>query len=115
MDWHVRQHNPADTQTEWQTETVETIRSVVADGLFRLGGEVVRGEHLGGVATEGEEFVAWHQTLDRCLQKISHNYVKHYDDPQRWMYAAYLELTEQGEQQARALESKDVESYRRLE
>lgn len=115
VDWHVKQHNPTATATEVQNETLEVIRSVVSDGLFRLGKETVLGEHLGGVATEGERFVAWNQSLDHALHKISHVYVKHYDDPEKWMYTAFLQLTDKGEQLARSLERNDIESYRGLE
>jgi hypothetical protein len=115
IDWHVRQQNPSATPSEVQNETLEVIRSLVSDGLFRLGGEVVLGEHPGGVATEGERFVGWNQSLDHSLRKISHAYVKHYDDPQKWMYSAFMELTDKGEQLARSLEQKDIDSYRRFE
>lgn len=115
VDWHVRQHNPSATTAEVQTETLRVIRSLVTEGLFRIGGEFVLGEHLGGVATEGEQFVAWDQSLDRSLHKISHNYIKHYEDPQRWMYSVYLQLTDQGERLATSLERKDLDSYRGLE
>jgi hypothetical protein len=115
IDWHVRQQNPSATPSEVQNETLEVIRSLLSDGLFRLGGEVVLGEHPGGVATEGERFVGWNQSLDHSLRKISHTYVKHYDDPQKWMYSAFMELTDKGEQLARSLEQKDIDSYRRFE
>ena len=98
-----------------QDETLEVIRSLVSEGLFRLGGEAVIGEHPGGVASEGERFVEWHRSLDHSLRKISHTYVKHYDDPERWMYAASMELTDKGEQLARSLEQKEIDSYRRFE
>lgn len=78
-------------------------------------GEAVIGEHPGGVASEGERFVEWHRSLDHSLRKISHTYVKHYDDPERWMYAASMELTDKGEPLARSLEQKDIDSYRRFE
>ena len=115
IDWQVRQQNPSASPSEVQNETLEVIRSLVSDGLFRLGGEVVLGEHPGGVATEGERFVGWNQSLDRSLRKISHIYVRHYDDPEKWMYSAFMELTDKGEQLARSLEQKDVDSYRRFE
>jgi hypothetical protein len=115
IDWHVRQQNPSATPSEVQNETLEVIRSLVSDGLFRLGGEVVLGEHPGGVATEGERFVGWNQSLDHSLRKISHAYVRHYDDPEKWMYSAFMELTDKGEQLARSLEQKDIDSYRRFE
>lgn len=115
VDWHVKQHNPSATPAEVQSETLQVIRSLVGDGLFRLGGEAVLGEHLGGVATEGERFVPWNQSLEDSLHKISHVYIRHYDDPEKWMYAAFLQLTDKGEQLARSMEHKDVESYRGLE
>jgi hypothetical protein len=115
IDWHVRQQNPSATPAEVQNETLEVIRSLVSDGLFRLGGEVVLGEHPGGVATEGERFVGWNESLDHSLHKISHVYVRHYDNPEKWMYSAFIELTDKGEQLARSLEQKNVDSYRRFE
>jgi hypothetical protein len=113
VDWHVRQQNPSATPSEVQIETLAVIRSLVSEGLFRLGGEVVLGDHPGGVATEGERFVEWNRSLDRSLHKISLVYLRHYDDPERWMYSAFLELTDKGEQLARSLEQKDIDGYRR--
>ncbi|ASL11886.1 hypothetical protein LFT51_26805 [Mycobacterium intracellulare subsp. chimaera] len=115
VDWHVRQHNPSVGTAEVQDETLEVIRSLVNDGLVRLGAQVMLGEHLGGVATEGERFVAWDQPLERSMHKISHDYVKHYDDPERWMYAVWMQLTDKGEQFARTVEQADAESYRKFE
>jgi hypothetical protein len=115
VDWHVRQQNPSATPSEVQDETLEVIRSLVSDGLFRLGGSVMLGPHPAGVATEGERFVAWDHPLDHSIRKISHVYVKHYDDPERWMYSACLQLTAEGEQLAQSLEQKDIDSYRKYE
>lgn len=115
IDWHVRQQNPSATPSQVQDETLEVIRSLVSDGLFTLGGEAVIGEQPGGAASEGERFVEWNRSLDHSLRKISHTYVKHYDDPERWMYAASMELTDKGERLARSLEQKDIDSYRRFE
>jgi hypothetical protein len=115
VDWHVRQQNPSATPSEVQDETLDVIRSLVSDGLFRLGGSVMLGAHPAGVATEGERFVAWDHPLDNSIRKISHVYVKHYDDPERWMYSAYLQLTEKGQQLAQSLEQKDIDSYRKFE
>lgn len=112
VDWHVKQQNRSATPAEVQNETLDVIRSLVGDGLFRLGRAVVLGEHLGGVAAEGERFVAWDQSLEHALHKISHVYIRHYDDPERWMYAVFLQLTDKGEQLARSLERKDIDSYR---
>lgn len=113
VDWHVKQQNPAASPSEVQDETLEVIRSLVSDGLFKLGSAKVLGAHPGGVATEGERFVPWNEPLDHAMRKISHVYVKHYDDPERWMYSASLQLTDKGEQLARSIEDKDIAGYRR--
>jgi hypothetical protein len=47
------------------------------------------------------------------MKKISHDYVKYYDETERWMFAVSLELTDKGEQFARAREEKDIASYRK--
>jgi hypothetical protein len=103
VDWHVKHRNPAASPSEVQSETLAAIREWVSEELFRIG-------ELGGAA---KRFVAWHHSLDHSLRQISHTYVKHYDDPERWMFAAWLALTAKGEQLARSLEEKDIDGYRR--
>lgn len=112
VDWHVKHQNSSASPSEIQNETIEVIRSLVSDGLFRLGGAVVEGEHHGGVASQGERFVPWNQPLERSMHKISHVYVRHYDDPERWMYYAWLQLTPKGEELARSIEDEDIQGYR---
>ncbi|WP_242657045.1 hypothetical protein [Mycobacterium talmoniae] len=101
VDWHVRQQNPAASPSDIQEETLEVIRSLVNDGLF----------HLGELSRDGR-FVPWDRPLDQSLHKLSHVYVKHYEDPEKWMYYAWLELTDTGERLARTIERKDIQSYR---
>lgn len=113
VDWHVRRQNPSASPSEVQHETLEVIRSLVSEGLFRVGGVNSEGEHLGGVVSAGgERFDHWDRPLDHTMSKIAHLYVRHYDDPQRWMYSAWLQLTDKGEQLARSIEEKDIEGYR---
>jgi hypothetical protein len=100
VDWHVRRQNPSASPSEVQSETLEVIRALVGEEWFRLGEVTEQG------------FVAWKHSLDHSMKKISHVYVKHYDEPKRWMFAAWLELTDKGEQFARAREEKDIASYR---
>lgn len=102
VDRHVRHRNPSASPSEVQNETLEVIRSLVNDGLFTLG----------AVGDSDERFVAWNGSLDHSIHKISHDYVKHYDDPERWMFAAWLSLTGKGELLARSIEEKDIEGYR---
>jgi hypothetical protein len=102
VDWHVKHRNPAASPSEVQNETLELIRAVVSEGLFRLG----------SVGEKGNRFVAWRRSLDHSIHKISRVYVKHYDDPERWMFAAWLSLTATGQQLAQCLEEKDIDLYR---
>ncbi len=95
VDWHVRQQNPSASPTEVQNETLEIIRSLVNDGMFRLG-----------AITEGHVFVASDQPLEHSMQKISHVYVRHYGDPEEWIFSVWMELTDKGGQLARSLEAK---------
>jgi hypothetical protein len=102
VDWHVRHKNPSASPSEVQNETLEVIRALVSDGLFTLG----------AVGESDALFVAWKGSLDHSIHKISHSYVKHYDDPERWMFSAWLSLTGKGELLARSIEEKDIEGYR---
>ena len=103
VDWHVKHRNPSASPPEVQNETLPAIREWVSEGLFRLGAP--RGR--------AKRFVAWRRSLDHSLQRISHVYVKHYGDPERWMFSAWLSLTAKGEQLARSFEEKDIDGYRR--
>jgi hypothetical protein len=107
VDRLVRQHNPSASPAEIQSETIEVIRSLVSEGLFRLGGMRGEREH------SPERFVPWGHPFDRSIHKITHVYVTHYDDPERWMYSVWLQLTEKGDELARSIETADLEGYRR--
>ncbi|BBX48431.1 hypothetical protein GCM10009641_05230 [Mycobacterium cookii] len=62
---------------------------------------------------KSRRFVAWHHSLEHSLHKISHAYVGHYDDPEKWMFSAWLALTAKGRQLAQALEENEIDGYRR--
>jgi hypothetical protein len=102
VDWRVRQRNPSASLSEVQNETLEVIRVLVSEGLFTLG----------AVVAKDERFVGWNQPLDHSIHQISRGYVKHYEDTEKWMFSAWMMLTEKGEQLARSLEDKDIDSYR---
>lgn len=103
IDWKVKQQNPSGSDTQVQKETLETIRTLVDDGLFRLGD------------VNKFRFVASKRPLDRSMHKISHRYVGHYDDPRRWMFSAWMSLTDKGQQLALALEERAIDSFREHE
>jgi hypothetical protein len=107
VDRLVRQHDPSASPAEVQSETLEVIRSLVSEELFRLGG--MRGER----DHSPERFVPWGHSLDHSIHKITHVYARHYGDPERWMYSVWLQLTGKGEELARSIETTDLEGYRR--
>ncbi len=103
IDWKIKQQKPFASPEQVQTETLETIRSLVDDGLFRLGN------------VNRFRFVGSKLSLDRSIHKISHRYVNHYDDPNRWMFSAWMKLTDKGRQLAQSLEERAIDSYREHE
>jgi hypothetical protein len=103
IDWKIKQQNPSASAAQVQKETLETIRTLVDDGLFRLGD------------VNTFRFVASKRPLDRSIDKISHRYVGHYDDPKRWMFSAWMKLTDKGQQLALSLEERAIDSYREHE
>ena len=94
VDSQVGRHNPSASVSELQRETLETIRALVSEGLFELG----------DLSGEGGGLLVWSGSLDESLQKISDAYVTHYDDKPGWVWSAWMELTDKGEQVARALQ-----------
>jgi hypothetical protein len=100
VDWKIKQQNPSAPLSEVRDETLEAVRSLVDDGLFRLG------------EVHARRFFTWKRPLDRSMRKISHRYVDHYDRPGRWMYSAWLNLTDEGEKLALAIEEKGVDAFR---
>jgi hypothetical protein len=94
VDSSVTQQNRSAPDTEVQNATLETIRSLVGEGLVVLG----------DLSGETGRFVAWGGSLEESMQKISDLYVHNYDDPGTWIWSAWLELTHKGEQVARALQ-----------
>ena len=64
-----------------QNKTLEVIRSLVSEESFRLG----------ALSKKTGRFVAWKGALDHSMKKISQVYVRHYDEPKRWMFAALLD------------------------
>jgi hypothetical protein len=103
IDWKVKRQNPSASDEQVQQETLDTIRSLVDDGLFRLGDVGKR------------RFVPSKKSLDRSIDLISHRYVGHYDEPKRWMYSAWMKLTDKGQQVAQCLEERAMDSYREHE
>lgn len=89
----VTHDNPHATTAQVQQKTLDTIRSLVAQGFFDVG-------DLGG---PGGEFAAWTTPLDESLRRIADAYIGHFDDESAWIWKFWLALTDQGRRTAEAL------------
>lgn len=97
-DWHVKHHNPSASPLKVQHETLDAIREWSTDGLFKPG----------ALTRKPQRIAAGHHSL----HEISHNYVKHYDDPEQWMCSVWLSLTAKGELLAQSPEDNDIDGHR---
>jgi hypothetical protein len=97
-DWVAAEHS-AESISVIRANTLELIRSLVADGLFIVG----------DLTGEGSRFVAWDCTLDESMQRIRRKYVDAFEDDGWWRWFCWLEATERGVRVARALEAKLLE------
>src|ERR1700753_1097214 len=70
VDSQVSRHNPSASVSEVQHESLEVIRALVSEGLFKLG----------DLSGDGGTLLVWSSSLDESLQKISDAYVTHHDD-----------------------------------
>jgi len=101
IHWHVLEEDPSAALSDVQNKTLETIRSLVSDRLFELG-------DLSG--KRDTRFVGWDTPLDESIKRIHDIYVTHFDDRGLWTVFCWLNLTDKGEQIARALEEKHEDS-----
>jgi len=79
----VRQHYPFASEAELIDETVETIRSLVNDGLMEAG-------YLG----DKSRFIP--EPLDRWMQQLTDAYVTHHEETAEWVFSYWLNLTDKG-------------------
>jgi hypothetical protein len=100
VDSQVSRHNPSASVSEVQHESLEVIRALVSEGLFELG----------DLSGDGGTLQVWSSSLDESLEKISDAYVSHHDDKPGWVFFAWMELTNKGEQVARALQAEAEDS-----
>ncbi|MGB3674331.1 MAG: hypothetical protein WA988_07825 [Candidatus Nanopelagicales bacterium] len=80
-----------------QQLTLRVIRSLIDDGLMRLG----------DLAGPDGRFRAWACSPDEAMQRVRDLYIDHYDDVDVWIWRVWLDLTETGENLAHQLELSD--------
>ena len=79
----------ADSVAERQQLVVDTVRSLLVDGLVEVG--VIPSPSNPG-------FKTWPGTVDEVMTRFIDRFVGHYDDRHEWEYTIWLNLTPKGEQ-----------------
>ncbi len=76
----------AGSAIELQRLVVETVRSLLEDGLIEVG----------VISPRSPGFKAWPGTLDEVMTRFADRFVAHYDDRYEWAYKIWLNLTAKG-------------------
>jgi hypothetical protein len=79
----------ADSPTEVQRLVVDTVRSLLLDGLVEVGG-------LPSPSSPG--FDTWPGTVDEVMTRLTDRFISHYEDRHEWAYKIWLNLTAKGRQ-----------------
>jgi hypothetical protein len=93
---YVDRANPGAALTAIQAETLELVRALADEGLVRIG----------DLSGPGGRFAAWITSLDDSLQRIRSGYVEKFDAEDIWPWYCWLDLTEDGDRVAHAIEAK---------
>jgi hypothetical protein len=78
----------ADLSLEHQRLVVDTVRSMLRDGLVEVG--VIPGQNDPG-------FKPWPGTPDEVMTQFVDRFIGHYDDRRQWQYTIWLNLTADGQ------------------
>lgn len=84
----------ADLSIQRQQLVVDTVRSLIEDGLVVVGD--IPGRNDPG-------FKPWPGTLEDVMTRFVDTFVRCYDDPLQWQYVIWLDLTATGQQVSNAL------------
>lgn len=79
----------ADAASERQRLMLQTIGSLLQDGLVEVGDIPAPGD---------PGFLAWPGTLDDVMAGLTQRIVDQYDDPDSWEYSTWLSFTPKGQQ-----------------
>jgi hypothetical protein len=79
----------ADSVAASQQLVVDTVRSLLEDGLVEVG--VIPSPSSPG-------FKTWPGTVDEVMTRFTDRFVGHYDDRRQWEYTIWFNLTPKGEQ-----------------
>jgi hypothetical protein len=78
----------ADSAAQRQQLMLQTIRSLMLDGLIEVGDIP---------APSDPGFLVWPGTLEEVMARLTERIVDRYDDPDSWEYSTWLDLTAEGQ------------------
>jgi hypothetical protein len=80
----------ADSPSDRQQLMLQTVRSLLQDGLVEVG----------DIPAPGDPgfLLVWPGNTDEVMERLTDRIVGRYDDPDSWEYATWLNLTAKGEQ-----------------
>ncbi len=79
-----------------QQLALQTIRSLLDDGLMRIG----------ELPYPGEKFTGWDLSIDAAMERVYDLFVTHYNEPVLWEFRIWLGLTPAGERLAKQLRNQ---------
>jgi hypothetical protein len=82
----------ADSAADCQRLVVDTVRSLLAEGLVEVG----------VLSPSSPGFKAWPGTVDEVMTRFTDRFVAHYDDRYEWAYKIWLNLTPEGREASTA-------------
>lgn len=92
----MRREQLADTVAAQQNLVLRTIRSLLDEGLMKIG------DILGA---SDERVVPWDLSIDAAMDRVHDLFVGHYDQPTLWDLTIWLQLTPEGERLAESLKN----------
>jgi hypothetical protein len=93
IHYQVQQDNPGFTVEQVQRETLDTIRSLVSDGLVEVG----------DLSGPNGQFASWNTSLDDSIERIAAVYINEFDNETAWLWVFWLDLTDDGRRVAQAI------------
>jgi hypothetical protein len=91
----------AELSAERQQLVVDTVRSLLGDGLVEVG--VIPSPSSPG-------FKTWPGTVDEVMTRFIDRFVGHYDNRREWQYTIWLNLTAEGQQASNDIVGKAPDS-----
>ncbi|GAB7142371.1 hypothetical protein [Mycobacterium riyadhense] len=92
----IAREDMAETLPAQQELALQTIRSLVEDGLVLIG----------DLPFPGETFAGWDLSIDAAMDRVYDLFVGHYEERQLWDLTIWLALTPAGERLARELRNQ---------